>query len=55
MVAILMLAVGVINEEQNAYAGNGSPAIWCEVYGDWTLGEGFWSDEGECTIYVPSL
>ena len=55
MVAILMLAVGVINEPQNAYAGGDDPAIWCEVFGEWELGEGFFTDEGECTIYVPSL
>jgi len=47
MVAILMLAIGVINEEQNAYASGQDPFIWCDIEGEWERGEGFWT-EGTC-------
>jgi len=47
MVAILMLAVGVINDQQNAYASGQDPFIWCDIDGEWERGDGFWA-EGIC-------
>jgi hypothetical protein len=47
MVALLMLAVGVINEEQKAYASGQDPFIWCDIDGEWERGDGFWT-EGTC-------
>jgi len=57
MVALLMLAVGVINEPQNAYAGNGEPednTIWCFTTGDIERPGNFWT-EGVCEIFVDGL
>ena len=57
MVALLMLAVGVINEPQNAYAGIEEPednTIWCNTYGDIERPGNFWT-EGTCEIFVDGL
>jgi len=47
LVALLMLATGVVNEQQNAYASGQDPFIWCDIEGEWERGEGFWT-EGTC-------
>jgi len=47
LVALLMLVIGVANEEQNAYASGQDPFIWCDLDGEWERGEGFWT-EGTC-------
>jgi len=53
MVAILMLAVGVINEPQNAYAGfEEENAIWCDIEGEWERGEGFWKHGGDSSFFA---
>ncbi len=53
MVAILMLAVGVVNDPQKAYAGfEEENAIWCEVDGEWESGEGFWKKGGDSSFFA---
>ncbi len=56
-IALLMLAVGVINEPQNAYAGFEEPednTIWCETTGDIERPGNFWTT-GTCEIFVDGL
>jgi len=59
IVAIFVLTIGIISEPQNAYAGlngngqNGNEEvfeptdIWCEVFGEWESGTGFWKFRGD--------
>jgi len=56
-VVILLLAVGVINEPQNAYAGFEEPedlTIWCSTDGEIERPGNFWT-EGDCEIHVNAL
>jgi len=46
-VVILLLAVGVVNQPQNAYASGQDPFISCEIEGEWERGEGF-TTTGTC-------
>ncbi len=49
----LFAAIGIIGMPQNAYAGfEEENAIWCEVYGEWESGEGFWKKGGDSSFFA---
>ncbi len=63
-IAILLFSFGFIFEPQNAYAGidesengngngNGEEnAIWCEGFGEWESGQGFWKFRGDNEFWI---